>query len=94
MMGASACAQSAPSPTEAVMVKTVDAATPGAVELLEKLVDINSGTMNLAGVVRVKDVIAPQLEALGFAVRWNPMAQVGRSILVRWGRESVASGCF
>ena len=73
MVGASACAQSAPSPAETVMVKTVDAATPGAVELLERLVDINSGTMNLAGVVRVKDVIAPQLEALGFTVRWNSM---------------------
>jgi len=61
-------AQGVPSATEAAMVKTVDAATPGAVELLEKLVDINSGTMNFAGVVRVKDVIAPQLEALGFTV--------------------------
>ena len=61
------------------MVKTIDAATPGAVELLERLVDINSGTMNLAGVVRVKDVIAPQLEALGFTVQWNPMPQVGRA---------------
>jgi glutamate carboxypeptidase len=29
--------------------------------------------MNLTGVVAVKDVIAPQIEALGFKVRWNPM---------------------
>jgi glutamate carboxypeptidase len=57
------------------MVKTVDGATPGAVELLERLVDINSGTMNLAGVVRVKDVIAPQIEALGFTVSWDPMVE-------------------
>jgi glutamate carboxypeptidase len=78
-LGGMAGGQSAPSPTEAAMVKTVDAATPGAVELLEKLVDINSGTMNLAGVVRVKDVIAPQIEALGFTVRWNPMDKVGRA---------------
>ena len=35
--------------------------------------NINSGTMNLAGVVAVKDVIAPQIEALGFKVRWVPM---------------------
>jgi len=68
-------AQGVPSATEAAMVKTVDAATPGAVELLEKLVDINSGTMNFAGVVRVKDVIAPQLEALGFTVQWNSMVE-------------------
>jgi glutamate carboxypeptidase len=68
-------AQEAPSATEAAMVKTVDAATPGAVELLERMVDINSGTMNFAGVVRVKDVIAPQLEALGFTVTWNSMVE-------------------
>ncbi len=74
-----AAAQGAPSAKEAEMVKTINAATPGAVELLEKIVDINSGTMNLAGVVRVKDVIAPQLEALGFTVQWHPMPQVGRA---------------
>ena len=74
-LGAVAGAQRAPSATEASMMKTVDAATPGAVELLQKLVDINSGTMNFAGVVRVKDVIAPQLEALGFTVRWNSLVE-------------------
>ena len=67
MLGAGACAQDAPSPVEAAMVKTVDAATPGAVELLERIVDINSGTMNIAGVVRVKDVVAPQLFSLSFS---------------------------
>jgi glutamate carboxypeptidase len=55
------------------MAKAVDAESPSAVALLEKIVDINSGTMNLAGVVAVKDVVAPQIEALGFKVRWNPM---------------------
>ncbi len=39
--------------------------------LLEKLVNINSGTMNLPGVVAVKDVVAPQIEALGFKVQWT-----------------------
>jgi glutamate carboxypeptidase len=68
-------AQGAPSSTEAAMMKTVDAATPGAVEMLQKIVDINSGTMNFAGVVRVKDVIAPQIEALGFKVRWNSLVE-------------------
>jgi len=74
-LGGVAGAQGAPSPVEAAMVKTVDAATPGAVELLQKIVDINSGTMNFAGVVRVKDVIAPQLDALGFSVRWNSLVE-------------------
>src|SRR5580704_11050019 len=60
-------------PAESAMVKVVDGETPGAIGLLEKLVKINSGTMNLAGVVAVKDVVAPQLEALGFKVQWTPM---------------------
>jgi glutamate carboxypeptidase len=66
----------APDATEAAMLKAIDAEAPAAVALLEKIVDINSGTMNLAGVVRVKDVIQPQLDALGFATRWVPMEQL------------------
>lgn len=69
-------AQRAPSPAEAAMVKTIDAESPAAVGLLERLVDINSGTMNLAGVVRVKDVLQPQLEALGFKVHWDSMEKL------------------
>jgi glutamate carboxypeptidase len=66
-------AQNSMSAVESAMVKAVDAQTPAAIALLEKLVNINSGTMNLAGVVAVKDVVAPQIEALGFKVRWMPM---------------------
>ena len=66
-------AQKPPSAVESAMVKAVDAETPAAIGLLEKLVNINSGTMNLAGVVAVKDVVAPRIEALGFKVQWMPM---------------------
>ena len=58
------------------MVKAVDAEAPAAVALLEKIVNINSGTMNLAGVIKVKDVIEPQLSALGFKTKWVPMDQL------------------
>jgi len=58
------------------MVKAVDAEAPTAVALLEKIVNINSGTMNLAGVLKVKDVIEPQLAALGFKTKWVPMDQL------------------
>jgi glutamate carboxypeptidase len=60
-------------PVEASMVKAVDAEGPAAAALLETLVNINSGTMNLPGVVAVKDVVMPQIEALGFKTRWVPM---------------------
>lgn len=61
---------------ETAMVKVVDAETPAAVALLEKLVNINSGTMNLQGVIAVKDVIEPQLQTLGFKTHWEPMQAV------------------
>ena len=64
------------SPKESTMVKAVDAENPAALAFFEKIVNINSGTMNLAGVVAVKDVIAPQLESLGFKVLWTPMQQI------------------
>jgi len=69
----------ASSPVEAAIVKAVDAETPAAVALLEKIVNINSGTMNLAGVVAVKDVIEPEIAELGFKTRWEPMNSIGRA---------------
>ena len=68
-----ALAQAAPDATEAALVKAVDSGTAADVALLERLVNINSGTMNLAGVVKVKDVLQPEFDALGFKTRWVPM---------------------
>jgi len=69
-----AAAQTSPiAPPEDTMVKAVDAQTPAAIALLEKLVNINSGTMNFPGVIAVRDVLTPQIEALGFKTRWEPM---------------------
>jgi glutamate carboxypeptidase len=59
--------------TEATMVNSIDAQSPAARALLEQIVNINSGTMNLPGVIAVKDVILPQIETLGFKTRWVPM---------------------
>jgi glutamate carboxypeptidase len=62
------------------MVHSVDAHAEADLALLQQLVDLNSGTMNLAGVEAVKDILVPQVEALGFQVRWVPMkAQTGRA---------------
>jgi len=58
------------------MIQAVDASNAGDIALLEKIVNINSGTMNLAGVVKVKDVLEPQIAALGFTTTWHPMDQV------------------
>lgn len=58
------------------MIRAIDTGTPGSIALLQQLVDMNSGTMNLAGVAAVKDVLQPKLEALGFKTVWRPMADV------------------
>jgi glutamate carboxypeptidase len=47
--------------------------------LLEKLVNINSGTMNFEGVREVGAVMRAELEALGFDVRWVPMDEASRA---------------
>jgi len=38
--------------------------------LLEKLVNINSGTTNIAGVEKVRDIIKPEFDKLGFKTQW------------------------
>ena len=43
------------------------------IALLEKAVNISSGTQNLAGVRRVGDLFGAELAALGFTVRWAEM---------------------
>jgi glutamate carboxypeptidase len=64
---------------ERAIVAHVDANAAAAVELLERTVNINSGTLNLDGVRRVADVLEPEFRALGFETRWVPLAEVGRA---------------
>jgi glutamate carboxypeptidase len=61
------------------MVAAVDASQDAQLGLLEQLVAINSGTMNLAGVQAVSRRLEPEFRALGFEVRWSPMAEAGRA---------------
>jgi glutamate carboxypeptidase len=66
-------------PAEQKMVQFVDAHAAESDLLLEKLVNINSGTFNPPGVIRVAEVLRPEFEALGFKVRWIPMDEVHRA---------------
>ena len=52
------------------------------IAMLETLVNINSGTMNFAGVEHVGRLMMAELEPLGFQVEWRPMSAVGRAGLV------------
>jgi hypothetical protein len=63
-------------------------AAPGWQALLERVVDISSGTQNIAGLEAVRQLLIPELETLGFQVtsrdvgdgqqssrRWSPAAR-------------------
>jgi glutamate carboxypeptidase len=53
------------------LVKYVHQHNTEAMQLLEQIININSGTMNFAGVKAVADVLAPKFEALGMEVEWK-----------------------
>jgi glutamate carboxypeptidase len=64
---------------EAKMTAVVDAEHDRSIALLERLVNQNSGSLNLEGVAKVGQMMRAEFEALGFDVRWVPMAAAGRS---------------
>jgi glutamate carboxypeptidase len=66
-------AAQAPAPLplpERTIVDHIDANNAGALALLERAVNINSGTQNFAGVREVGKLFAAELQALGFETRW------------------------
>ncbi len=64
---------------EAKMVATVDAEHERSVALLERLVNQNSGSLNLEGVEKVGQMMRAELEPLGFRLSWEDMAAVKRA---------------
>lgn len=64
---------------EDTIVATVAAEHDRHVALLERMVNQNSGTLNLPGVRAVGDMVRAELEPLGFAVEWIDMAETGRA---------------
>lgn len=79
MLGSGAAIARGLSGAERRVVEAAQAETAGAIELMETLVRINSGTMNLDGVERVGMEMRAELEDVGFKVRWVPMKEVGRA---------------
>ena len=64
---------------EQTMAVTVDAEQQRTLALLERWVDQNSGTMNKAGVIAVRDMVAPEFKALGFTTEWIDMGSADRA---------------
>jgi glutamate carboxypeptidase len=67
------------SKVERKIVSAVDRHNDAALELLIRVVNINSGTMNFAGVRQVGDVFRAQFDSLGFTTRWVDGSSFGRA---------------
>jgi len=78
-------------PTEKNIATTVEQNQKDALILLEKLVNINSGTNNLAGVHKVGEIVQNEFELLGFSSEWKyPPAEIQRAgtlLLTRKGTQ-------
>lgn len=61
------------------MGESVDAGQAATLALLERLVNQNSGSLNLQGVEKVAQMLRPEFEALGMQVEWIPMRETGRA---------------
>ena len=61
--------------TEKKIVKHIEAHNPEAISFLEKVVNINSGTLNLAGVEQVGKEFGQAFQAIGFETNWIPMPE-------------------
>lgn len=61
------------SPSEKKLLQSVEAGLGDELAALEQVVNIDSGTYNLAGVKEVGRYFQQEFEALGFKTRWIPM---------------------
>jgi glutamate carboxypeptidase len=59
-------------PVEDQIARFVDSRLEESIALLQRLVDINSGSLNREGVEAVAGVLRGELDALGFETRWVP----------------------
>ncbi len=65
--------------TERAIVGAIDPRNAEGLALLERLVNINSGTRNFAGVRQVGAILKQELDALGFQTQWVDGAPFGRA---------------
>lgn len=74
-------------PRDGKILDIVDADQAAALSLLEEVVNINSGTLNVAGVRAVGDVFAREFDKIGFETRWidmpKEMARAGHFVATR-----------
>src|SRR6187549_1801550 len=64
---------------ERAIVKAVDARNAEGLALLERVVNINSGTQNHAGVREVGQIFRAEFDKLGFKTQWVSQEEVKRA---------------
>ena len=79
LLAVPAAAQARLTPEEQRMTAAVDAEQGRTIALLERLVNQNSGSLNLEGVRAIGQMMREELEPLGFNVRWVDMRETGRA---------------
>ena len=79
MIGSAGQIQAGLSADELRLIEIAQQQQEPAIALLEEVVNINSGTMNHAGVKQVADVFARELEGIGFQTQWHDMSAVNRA---------------
>ncbi|MCZ6501544.1 MAG: M20/M25/M40 family metallo-hydrolase [Gammaproteobacteria bacterium] len=79
------------SKVEKQILAHIDQAEPDAVNLLEKVVNINSGTMNFNGVKKVGDAFSDEYRKLGFSTTWIDGAPFNRAghLVASYGNSGV-----
>ncbi len=61
--------------TENKIVKSIEANNEEAIGFLEEVVNINSGTLNLAGVQKVGEIFGSAFKDIGMETTWIPMPE-------------------
>lgn len=67
------------SASERALASYIEAHDPEGLRLLERVVNINSGTQNLEGVREVGRIFRAELDSIGFRTQWVPQDEVKRA---------------
>jgi glutamate carboxypeptidase len=76
---------------EQKIVDNINKQIPQTLQLLEEIVNINSGTLNIAGVRKVGDVLGKEFEKIGFTSTWitlpDSLKRAGHLVAYRKGKR-------
>ena len=90
-IGSTPAARAELSKAEQQIIAAVRQRMPAALQLLERTVNVNSGTMNPDGVRRVGAMFRGELDQMGFSTKWvdmpPEMQRAGHLVATREGRQ-------